>query len=289
MKKALLLVICSSTYASAAFAQPPQPVNQPADCKALTEQKKKLAATVLANVHPYRCCDEPLSTCLKAKRVCRLAWRLAANICRRVKKGEAAAKIKRAMSRRSRSMLALGKKAAIALDGVPIFGDKGAPTSLVIYACARCPFCSKLIPELHDAIKSGPLKGKVRLAFKTFPIRNHKHSKLAGLGFIAAARLGKFWPFMREAYAHFSSFSDANQRAWAKKLGFDCARFSKALAEPATRRMLIAQKKEGLRNKVKATPTLFIDGRRYVGELNAGELIDVLQEAWDHRQKRVYR
>ena len=40
-------------------------------------------------------------------------------------------------------------------------------------------------------------------------------------------------------------------------------------------------RKEGIRNKVEATPTLFIDGRRYSYELETPVLVDVLQEEWE--------
>ena len=57
--------------------------------------------------------------------------------------------------------------------------------------------------------------------------------------------------------------------------------FEQAYADPKTRDALVAAKQEGLRNKVSATPTLFIDGRPYQYELNAAAVIDVLEEAYE--------
>ena len=40
----------------------------------------------------------------------------------------------------------------------------------------------------------------------------------------------------------------------------------------------MASKKEGLVNGVEETPTLFINGRRWVGDLEAVEILDALAE-----------
>jgi protein-disulfide isomerase len=44
------------------------------------------------------------------------------------------------------------------------------------------------------------------------------------------------------------------------------------------RRELIAAKREGVRNRVNATPTVFINGRLYTGDLGVENIIDVLEE-----------
>jgi protein-disulfide isomerase len=50
------------------------------------------------------------------------------------------------------------------------------------------------------------------------------------------------------------------------------------MADPATRETLVASKKEGLANGVEETPTLFINGRRWVGDLEAVEILDAVAE-----------
>jgi protein-disulfide isomerase len=178
-------------------------------------------------------------------------------------------------------MMGLDKPVAIALDGQPAVGAPDAPVVLVVYACARCPFCAKLTPELVRAVRAGPLQGKVRLIFKTFPIRSHPNSKEAGLAFVAAGRLGRFWQYAALAYEKFDDYGPAKAGLWAEAAGLDRAEFERLLADPSTRQQLLEAKKEGLRNKVDATPALFINGRRYFGDLEPAELIDVLEEEFD--------
>ena len=82
------------------------------------------------------------------------------------------------------------------------------------------------------------------------------------------------------------SYSDAED--WAREAGLSPTAFEAATAEPATRERLVSSKKEGLRNGVEATPTLFIDGRPYVGDLDLEELVDVIGEERDRVTGEVY-
>jgi protein-disulfide isomerase len=153
-----------------------------------------------------------------------------------------------------------------------------APVTLVVYACARCPYCSKLVPELYRAANGGSLAGTFRMVFRTFPIRGHAGSTEAGLAFTAAAAQGCFWGYTLLAFARFDSFSVEKQPAWAAEAGCDPAAFAALMSDPATREALVASKKEGLANGVEETPTLFINGRRWVGDLEAVAILDAVAE-----------
>ncbi len=259
------------------------------ECQKLQGPKKVLAEKILSSQYPYDCCDSTIAKCLKNEKVCALAWRLARDVCRRVEKGQDEKKILRSLSKRARSMMTGGKTFSIDIEKTPYAGPKDARVTVVEYACPRCPFCSKITPVVHEAVTTGPLKDKIRLVFKTFPLKSHKNSKEAGLAFVAAARLGKFWEFMRYSYAHFDSFCTKLQSQWAEAVGMDKARFESLVKDPGVRKELVNNVKEGLRNKVEATPTFFINGRRYVGDLDTDELQDVFEEEYDRVTGKQFR
>jgi protein-disulfide isomerase len=263
-----------------AYLVPAARAHNPA-CDRLPAEQKKLAGQILQSEHPYDCCDDTIAKCLKRKPACSLAVRLAANICRRVARGEPREKIARALDRRARTALRAGKPASIKLDGVPMAGDPDAPVAVVEYACARCPYCSRITPKLYRAVTEGPLEGKVRLYLKLFPIRGHPFSKEAGLAFLAAAKLNRFWQYALYSYQHFDQYSLLKQAQWAEKEGMDARAFERIVNDPATREALIASKKEGIVNKVNATPTFFIDGKKYSGEVQVDEIIDYLEEVYE--------
>ncbi|MFC1611895.1 DsbA family protein, partial [Myxococcota bacterium] len=178
--------------------------------------------------------------------------------------------------------------AKIDLEGLAPVGEESSSVTAVMYACGRCPFCARLTPQIHEAVTKGQLKGKVKLYFKLFPIRGHEHSKESGMAFLAANELGKFWEFVLYAYAHFDTFAPDEQILWAEQIGLDTVRFQELAKSPAIRAKLVASKKEGLANKVEATPTFFIDGHKYDGELNVSELVDVLEEAFERARGQTH-
>lgn len=124
-----------------------------------------------------------------------------------------------------------------------------------------------------------PLRGDARLAFRVFPIRGRDGSTEAGMGFGAAIALDRFWPFVLHAYRHFDDYAAERQPEWAAASGLDRDEFIARLDDPAIREAVVASKKEGLVNGVEETPTLFIDGRRWVGGLELEELVSAVEEA----------
>lgn len=279
MRLSLTLLVLALMAPAAASAAP---------CGRLNAAQKKIAQKIFAATYPYDCCDETLDRCLKQKKVCKVARRLRDDVCRRLGRNQAPAKIKDALARRARSMTNLGKKITADLSLGKPAGAAAAPVTVVIYACARCPFCSKVVPDLYRKATRGGLKGKVKLHFRSFPIRSHAGAKEGGMAFVAAQKLGKGWPFIMKLYAEFNSFSKDKLPAWAAAVGMDRAAFVKEMKARANVKLLVASKKEGLRNKVKATPTLFINGRRYHGDMDPETLLDVLDEEADRVAKKKY-
>ncbi len=277
----VLVITAAWLESTAAIAQTPT-------CDKLPKDKKAVAEALLDSQHPYDCCDDTISACLKKKPVCALAYRLAENICRRVKEGQDPQKITRGLSRRARSMMPQ-KKVTIDLTNASMAGDTKSPITVVEYACARCPYCAKLTPKMYEEVTNGRLKDKVKLYFKTFPIRSHEYSKESGLAYIAAAKLGKFWEYLLYSYEHFDDYCILKQSEWAELVGMDRAAFEAAVADPVTRTLLVESKKEGIVNKVEATPTFFINGRKYSGDMNIDELVDVLEEAYEKATGKQHR
>jgi protein-disulfide isomerase len=153
----------------------------------------------------------------------------------------------------------------------------------VAYLCVRCPFCAKLVPGLHREVTTGRLAKKVALHVRLFPIKSHPGSLEANLAVSVAANLGKFWELLLHAYAQFDRYQAEALPAWAEAVGLDRSAFGQALADPRQRVPLVASKKEGLRNGVTATPALYLNGRKYLGELDLETLVDILEEEAEAR------
>lgn len=247
-------------------------------CRHLDEEERARAVAIMEQQFLYDCCEDTVAACLAEPSPCDLAMRLAAEICRRVGGGQDEEAIAHALKLRSRSMIPGGPVAEINLSGLPVMGDPEAPVVIVEYACVRCPFCSKITPELVEAVTDGLLAGKARMYFKLFPIKGHPGGTESGLAAVAALKQGRFWEFMEVAYGRYDRFSVDVLPTWAADAGLDMAAYEAAVANGASRDQLVQSKREGMANGVDATPTFFISGRRYQAELERTQLIDVLGE-----------
>jgi protein-disulfide isomerase len=254
---------------------------QTRECDALKDAKRATAVAVLKSQHPYDCCDGTIWECLHRKPVCRLARRMARDVCQRAGAGQSREEIERELTRRATSMMPGGTTYAIDTTGATAAGDAAAPVTLVAYACGRCPFCARLLPQLYQSVTTGRLKGKVKLYVRLFPIRSHPNSTEVGLALVAAQRLGKFWEMVGQVYANFGAFDVARLPDYAVAAGMDRQKFVGTMNAPATRDQLVKSKKEGVRNNVASTPTLFIGGRKYSADLGLDAVEDALEEEYE--------
>lgn len=278
MTRSLPLIYLLMLIAAPALADQPGDLSE---CAALEPDALARATALMGSEYLYDCCDETVSACLAEASPCSLARRLGAEICRRVGEGEDDEEVRQALRLRARSMIPGGAGATIDLAGVPVFGELDARVVLVEYACVRCPFCAKLAPKLEHAIQEGPLKGKVKLYYKLFPIKGHEGSTEGGLAALAAHGQGRFWEFMALVYARFDVYSVEALPGWAAEVGTEAAAWETSRAAGVTRETLVASKREGMANGVEATPTFFISGRKYHGGLGIDQMVDVLLEEHD--------
>ncbi len=250
----------------------------PETCKELSGEKSELASKLLAEVRPYDCCDDTIAGCIEAEVECSLVPRLAADVCRQVAAGKDGEEIRQAMRRRAQSMMPTLSPAEIDADEATRAGDEDAPVTLVMYACTTCPFCYAIASDLYELISEGNLSGKVKLYYRSYPLRAHENSVEGGLALGAAARLGEFWPLARVVYERIDEFSTDEVGEWAESVGLDREEFESVMKDSATRQALAESRREGMRNGVDSTPTFFINGRRYTYETTVEVLEDVLLE-----------
>jgi protein-disulfide isomerase len=148
-----------------------------------------------------------------------------------------------------------------------------------VYACLRCPFCSRLIPDIYDCIDSGCMQGQAKMIFKPFPVKSHDYSVEGGLAFVAAMEQNKGFEYLLKAYANFDSFSDDEDYfEYAREMELNMATFQQDYNEASTQETLVDCKREGLYVGVEATPALFINGRPYRSELNMTMIRDIVEE-----------
>jgi len=107
--------------------------------------------------------------------------------------------------------------------------------------------------------------GRVRLAFKDFPLNFHTSARPAARAARCAGAGGLFWPYHDLLFVAQPAFSREDLIGYAARLGIDREAFVGCLDGGQFRDAVEADVREGLAAGVRATPTFFINGRRLVG------------------------
>jgi protein-disulfide isomerase len=156
----------------------------------------------------------------------------------------------------------------------PKYGHLNASIRLIEFGEFKCPMCADMRPLLKRLVDES--NGEVMLSFKHFPITGHEGAVLASRAAIAAQRQGKFWEMAELLYRNRDKTEEYEMLDLAGQLGLDMARFRADLADPDVGNMVRNDKVEGLNAKVDATPTLFINGKRYDLRLDEAHLKDTI-------------
>jgi len=156
-----------------------------------------------------------------------------------------------------------GGKFDVHVGDAPVKGPASAPVTLVAWSDFQCPFCSRAVPTVRQVEEA--YKGKVRIAFKQFPLPFHDKAHLAAEAALAANEQGKFWQMHDKLFANQQALDRPSLEKYAQELGLDMAKFKAALDSGKFKDKVDAEDKEGAAFGVTGTPTFFINGTRLVG------------------------
>ena len=103
----------------------------------------------------------------------------------------------------------------------------------------------------------------IKLAYKQFPLGNHKFARPAALASMAAQEQGKFWQLHDLIFANYNKLSDEKIRELAEQAGLDMKQFDQDLEKNKLRyaRQIQDDMREGQGNGVRGTPSIFINGK----------------------------
>jgi protein-disulfide isomerase len=119
--------------------------------------------------------------------------------------------------------------------------------------------------------------GDVRLVYKQYPIALiHSQARLAAKASVAANNQGKFWVLHDRMFSNSTKLTRDNILSWAKSLNMDMPRFIKDMDAKETEAIVDRDVKEADDIGVLGTPTVFLNGRRYNGELTVADLGKVI-------------
>jgi protein-disulfide isomerase len=170
----------------------------------------------------------------------------------------------------------LDEPVKIHVDGSPSKGPISAKITLVEFSDFQCPYCSKAAFELDELSRKYP--GDVRLVYKQYPIAViHSQATLAARASLAANNQGKFWLMHDRMFNNSKKLTKENILAWAKEVNMDMPRFIKDVDSKEVAAAVDRDIKEADDIGVLGTPTVFLNGKRYNGELTVAEFGKVIE------------
>lgn len=150
---------------------------------------------------------------------------------------------------------------AIDIENAPILGEKNAPVTLVVFSDFQCPHCAIAATTLRTIVEESD--GRVRLAFRNFPLSRQKASMYLAVTGLAAHRQGKFWQLHDALYENRSRLNPDVIEALSEEVGIDVDQFQQDLLDPALEAQIRSDQEAGVKLGVRGTPAIFINGRRH--------------------------
>ena len=250
------------------------------DMKGLTPAQQKVVLTILRDSTCPCGCPMQLAQCRVEDPGCGQSTTLANLVVEAAAANKNAAEIRKILadsplvksaSQRDRVLL---DPVFINILGAPFKGPANAKVTIVEFSDFQCPFCVKAIPQLDALLKAFP--NDVRLVYKQFPLDTHSQAALASRASLAAHAQGKFWPLHDKMYANSRAINRQTVLEWAKEFGLDMPKFTQVFDASDTQAAVDRDLADGSRAGVNATPTLYINGKKYQGAIALAQLTPII-------------
>ena len=155
-------------------------------------------------------------------------------------------------------------------------GPDTACATLLQYGDYECPV-SRRIYETVRAFREAA-EGDVRYVYRHFPLNKvHPHAQQAAQAAEAAAQQDRFWSMHERLFEHQDQLEKEDLLGYAERIGLDLSRFKTNLASDVQANRVRKDQRSGLKSGVDTTANLFINGRRYRGELDRRAVADAVE------------
>lgn len=156
-----------------------------------------------------------------------------------------------------------GPPKKVDVGNAPTRGPKNAPITVVLFSDFQCPFCGRVEPSITELEKLYP--GKVRVAWKNFPLSFHNNAKPAAEAALAANEQGKFWEMHDILFKNQQALSAADLEKYAKEIGLNMDKFKAAIDSHKFAAQIENETKQGSELGVSGTPAAFVNGQLVSG------------------------
>lgn len=172
-----------------------------------------------------------------------------------------------------------------------VYGDPKAPVTIIEFSDFLCPFCAYISGIMDELVKENP--GKVKVLFVNFPLditcnrfmprAMHKGSCALAKGAICADQQNALAAYQKAAFAaRENGLTPEDFKTIPIQSGVAIDQFYQCISDPSTLETVKTQIEQANSIGIHATPTLFINKKRYQGKLYKEalqQIIDLEAEA----------
>jgi predicted DsbA family dithiol-disulfide isomerase len=230
------------------------------DFSSLSPSAKQELASVFSDEFCYCGCPHTLGACLKTHPTCQHARRMAVLAAAEASSGAPAVEI---ITHLSKYYLSFREpRLSLKVDDRLCTGKKEAKVTMVEFSDFECPHCAAARPILETFARTNA--NSLRFCFSPFPLAGHLNSIPAAQAALFARDHGKFWQMHDLLFENQKQLNPELFKSLASRIGLSPAELSKALEAQRYADELNLWKESGSRANVDATPTLYINGRKYL-------------------------
>jgi protein-disulfide isomerase len=162
-------------------------------------------------------------------------------------------------------------------------GRVDAKVVVEYWADYQCPFCARFAQNVIPALQSRIADGEIALVHRDYAFLGDE-SLDAAIAVHCAGRQDRYWPMHDAVYA---GQQGENQGAFARprllqigaSVGLEAAAFSACLDERAPLVEVLADTAAGVRGGIKSTPTIDVNGQRFLGVPDVARLLATIDAA----------
>jgi len=158
-------------------------------------------------------------------------------------------------------------------------GRADASITLLEYGNFECGDCGYAYPIIKHIRKE--LGSNLRFVFRNFPsTRANPHALRAAEAAESAAAQTRFWEMHDQLFEHQDALEDAHLKHYAGLAHLDVTRFEQDLQQHTFLSQIEADYQSSLFDEhITGTPTLYINGLRYTGNIDLEDLVQAIKEA----------
>lgn len=145
--------------------------------------------------------------------------------------------------------------------------SEGAEATLIEYSDFQCPACAFFSPILEKLSKD--LDRKVKIAYRHFPLPQHKNAKIAAYAAEAAGAQGKFFEMSAKIFEDQKDWSGISEndaknlfKETALELGLNIEKFEKDRENGETKDSVEKDLNDGRNLGINSTPTFYLNGKK---------------------------